>query len=353
MLRRTLIILSFVTAFIVVSEPMRSVQGILMTDAEFAMVNTTNGPEAGIQSGGEGNRFVRALKAPFKALGRLFGRGGKKDDNKFHRLTQKDVKKFETAKLTRITDATMVAAVSPPSGEVTPASQLEHGRNLLNAGNLNEAITELTQVINADPKIAEAYNLLGVAYQIKGLSDLSKRSFESALKLDKHNAQILNNLGYLFYVKGEFKPALERLKKAARLAPDDTRILNNLGLAQSQLGHFDDAYKNFLRAGGEVQGRLNMANRLELAGRSEEALKYFDEAKAAAATEKKADPSAQAITVLVEIKNGKVTFASVPDHKPGLDTVEASAISTARQLRFPKDKNGLEQIVVQVPTAGM
>jgi Flp pilus assembly protein TadD len=355
MLKRTLTVFSLVLALVVIAEPRRTAHGVLMTETEIAQLDAADAAASDAEmKSDDGNRFVRVLKAPFKAIGRLFGRGGKKDDNKFHRLSEKDVKKFETAKLTRVNDATMVATVPPASGNPSSAEQLERGRTLLNAGSLEEAITDLQQLVAADPKIAEAHNLLGVAYQMKGLPDLARRSFESALKVDKNNAQILNNLGYLFYVNGEFKPALERLKKAARLAPEDNRILNNLALAQTQLGQFDDAYKNFLKAGGEVQGRLNMANRLELAGRTEDARKYFEDAQLAAEAQKKADPNAHAVTVLVEVKNGKVTFASVPDHKPGLDTYEASAINIARQLRFPKEKNGLEQVVLHVPiTPGM
>jgi Flp pilus assembly protein TadD len=355
MLKRTLAVLSLAIAIVVWSEPARTVHGVLMTENEVALVaaNDTTSADADMKSS-EGNKFVRALKAPFKALGRLFRRGGKKDDNKFHRLSEKDVKKFQTAKVTKITDATMVATLPPASADATLTERLERGRTLLNTGDLDQAITEVSQMVTADPKTSEAHNLLGVAYQMKGLPDLARRSFETALKLDKNNAQILNNLGYLFYVNGEFKSALDRLKKAARLAPEDTRILNNLALAQTQLGQFDDAFKNFLKAGGEVQGRLNMANRLELAGRSEEAQKHFEDAKLAAEAQKKADPNAHAVTVLVELKNGKVTFASVPDHKPGFETYEASAINMARQLRFPKEKNGLEQVVVHVPvTPGM
>ena len=36
-------------------------------------------PSGDIQKKGD-NTFVRVIKAPFKVIGRLFGRGGKKDD---------------------------------------------------------------------------------------------------------------------------------------------------------------------------------------------------------------------------------------------------------------------------------
>ncbi len=177
---------------------------------------------------------------------------------------------------------------------------------------------------------------------------MARNSFESALKISKNDAQTLNNLGYLLYSMSDFRGALEPLKKAARLAPDDPRILNNLAMTQSQLGKFDDAAKNFVRAGGEVNGRLNIARRLEVAGRTDEALKNYEAARKMAEAEQKANPGGQSITVLMEIKNGRVIFASVPNHRPGMEAYEASALRLARQRRYATDKNGQESVVVRV-----
>jgi Tfp pilus assembly protein PilF len=195
---------------------------------------------------------------------------------------------------------------------------------------------------------AEAYNLLGIAYQSKGLTQVARSSFEKALKIAKKDPQTLNNLGYLLYVMSDFPGALDYLKKAARLAPNDSRILNNLAMTQSQLGKFDDAAKNFVRAGGEIDGRLNTARRLEIAGRTEEALKNYEAARLRAEAENKANPGAESITVLMEIQNGRVTFASVPNHRPGMEAYEASALRLARQRRYPASKNGQESVVMRV-----
>src|SRR5262245_53938920 len=352
MIKRLMIVLSLVALFVVMAEPRRGSNSMLMTDAEVAIIDAaeanaaeSNGGKDTVQTDGKGNVFVRALKAPFKAIGRIFG-GGKKDENKFHRLTEKDVKQFESAPSTRVNGAILT---NKPAGEIAlddadAPTHLERGRSYLNKGRLNEAIAELSKASTMDEKLAEAHSLLGVAYQYKGLPESARREFEMAVKLDKNNAQYLNNLGYLLYITGDYREALERLSKALKLAPNDKRILNNLALAQSQLGKFDDAYENFVRAGGEVYGRVSIANRLQLAGRSDEAIKYFEAAKVTAENQKKEDPNAQAITVLLEIKNGKITFASVPERRPGLETYEATALRFARKLRFPSDKNGAESV---------
>lgn len=349
MLKRTLIVLSITLVMIVALAPLRSAHGILMTKAEVLMLDSTDASTAnnGQVQEGSGKSFLRVLKAPFKAIGRLFGRG-KKNDNKLHRLSEKDVKKFESTQVTRIEDATAVPAPSTPNADLSAPEHLEQGRVLLNLGKVNEAIAELSIAASMDPKLAEAHNLLGVAFESKGLSEMARESFRTALRLDKNNAGTLNNLGYLFYSNGDYRGAFDQLKKAAGLAPNNARILNNLALAQSQLGKFDDAYKNFVRAEGEVKGRLNIANRLEIAGRSEEALKHFEAARLQAEAEEKSNSSAESIRVVMEIKNGFVTYAAISNPRPGMGAYEASALRMARQRRYPPNQNGQESIVLRV-----
>src|SRR4029078_9062533 len=104
MIKRLMIVLSLVALFVVMAEPRHATNSMLMTDAELAMVDAadTSAVQDNVQTDGKGNVFVRALKAPFKAIGRLFGGGKKKDDNKFHRLSEKDVKQFESAPKNRV-----------------------------------------------------------------------------------------------------------------------------------------------------------------------------------------------------------------------------------------------------------
>jgi len=346
MLKRTLIAISVTVAIVVAVQPLQTVHGILMTNAEWLALNSadTSAADNGQKQEGRDNGFLRALKAPFKAIGRLFGRG--KKDNKLQRISEKEIRRFESAPLNQIKDATVAQASARANPVDNAADHLEEGRTLLNNGNLNEAIEELSTAASMDPGLADARNLLGVAYDRKGLPELARRAFEEALKLDGANAQILNNLGYVLYKNGDYRGAADRLKKAVKLAPDDARILNNLGLAQSQLGKFDDAYKNFARAGGEVTGRLNVANRLEIAGRSEEALKHYEAARLKA--QQSANPGTQEITVVIEVQNGRITFASVKNHRRGMEAYEASALRLVRGRQYPTNKNGQDSVVVRI-----
>jgi Flp pilus assembly protein TadD len=347
MVKRALIIFSFTVGFLFAAETLQSVQGIMMSASELAMVNSATQVSMQYGEGGDkkDNALVRVLKAPFKALGKLFGRG--KSKHGIERLSEKDVKHFESAQVTRVVDAVQEPPQAVPTTDISAAEHVERGRSFLNSDKLNEAVAELSLATSMDPALAEAHNLLGVAYHRKGLTDLALKSLEAALKLDKKNAQILNNLGYLFYDRGDYKHALEPLKKAAKFAPNDARILNNLALTQSQLGKFDDAYKNFARAGGEIEGRLNTANRLEIAGLSEKAREQYQAARAQAEA-KQINRDSQSITVVMEIENGRVKYASISNPRPGLAAYEATALRIARGRRFAAGTNGRESITVRI-----
>src|SRR6185503_13920688 len=99
---------------------------------------------------------------------------------------------------------------------------LEAGREYLLEERYNEAIGELSLATSIDPKLTEAHNLLGVAYDKKGFADRARDSFERAVKMDE-DADTLNNLGFSLYQNGNYRAAVDRLKRAAKLAPQDER----------------------------------------------------------------------------------------------------------------------------------
>jgi Tfp pilus assembly protein PilF len=220
-----------------------------------------------------GNKIVKALAAPFKAFGRLFGH----KDKKLERMTEKDADQFESVGVTRVDDGSYAAAKINVSD--TAQQHLDAGREYLLSGRLNEAIAELSTAASLDPKLNEAHKLLGVAYDQKGLTQRARDSYERAVKFEPEDPETLNNLGFSLYQSGNYRAAVDRLKRAAKLAPTDERILNNLGLALCRLGKFDDAYKNFARAAGPLTGNLNTAKMLERFGRDDDAIKYYEAAK--------------------------------------------------------------------------
>jgi Flp pilus assembly protein TadD len=242
-------------------------------------VVATAGAEAGSDAAQpkkkKGGLFGKIFKAPFKAVGKIFGKGG---DGKLERMTEKDAEKFESVAVTRVEDSNNKRPDVKDEGG-SARDYLERGRAMLEDGRLNEAVAELSRATSLDPKLSQAHSLLAVAYDRKGLRDRAEDSYRRAIDVNDRDPQALNNLGYSLYLSGNYRAAVDRLKKAAKLAPGDSRILNNLALAQVRLGKYDDAYRNFARAEGEFNGHANVAAMLIRAGREEKAVEHLEAAR--------------------------------------------------------------------------
>ena len=286
MVKRSFIVVALTLVLVTSAVPVRRVSGILMTPDEVAMLDATS-RDGDDQKKGD-NTFMRVLKAPVKAIGRLFGVG--KDDGKPQRLSRKDVKKFESVGAAKIVDArttgfeTPAAAttenISAADAALAPAREnLERGRALLNSGNAAAAITLLSTAVSTDPKLHEGYSLLGIAYEMKGMRDRAFESLQKAVKADDDNGEYLNNLGFLYFKNGDYDTAAKYLKRAVKVAPQVQRYWNNFGLVQAQRAKFDEAYDCFVRAGGEYEGHMNVANRSQAMGYDKTAIKHLEQAR--------------------------------------------------------------------------
>jgi Tfp pilus assembly protein PilF len=277
---RRVIIIFAAFALLVSATALWEVSGDERDGDTAANVVSTSGAEAGSDAATPkkkgGGLFGKILKAPFKAVGKLLGRGG--DDGKLARMSEKDAENFESTGVVRVEDRDNKRPdLKDEGGEAR--DYLERGRALLEGGQLNEAIAELSRAASLDPKLSQAHSLLAVAYDRKGLHDRAEDSYRHAIDVNDRDPQALNNLGYSLYLNGNYRAAVDRLKKAAKLAPGDSRILNNLALAQTRLGKYDDAYRNFARAEGEFNGHANVAALLIRAGREDKAAEHLEAAR--------------------------------------------------------------------------
>ena len=282
-------------------------------DPDANVLEDTGSDAGNAQTKSGGNKVVKVLAAPFKAFGRLFGH---KDNNKIERMTEKDGERFASVGVSKVEDV-RTAEARKVTLEGSALQHLQAGRTYLVNDQLNEAIAELSTAASLDPKLTEAHNLLGVAYDKKGFGDRAKDSYERAVKSDSDDPETLNNLGFSLYQAGNYRAAVDRLKRAAKIAPTDERVLNNLGLALCRLGKFDDAYKSFARAGGPLNGNLNLARMLERFGREDDAIRYYETARQieplnTIALRRLADLY-QRVGKLGEAQEARVALASLPN----------------------------------------
>src|SRR5258705_11781027 len=166
MLKRTLIILSMSIALVVAAEPLQTVHGVVMTGTEWLATNTVEPNAAnaanaisaakGQKSDGQGNGFLRALGAPFRAIGRLFGRG-KKNENKLERIAEKNGKRFESVPGTQVskttqapeTNSTANAKTENPGMSTTPGMSTPPGMSATAANTLSTAAQSPVDALGA------------------------------------------------------------------------------------------------------------------------------------------------------------------------------------------------------------
>ena len=243
----------------------------------------------------EGKGFMYALSAPFRAIGRLFD-GGKKKDQQPKRVSDKTAAKFESTPVMRVTNNDSAAPTAIPRSEWDPFQvRLSKGRQLLSAGDANGAIAELSLATSINPKSAEAYKLLGLACARQLLNDRALKAFEAAVKIDEHNADNLNNFGYMLYKTGDYERATKYLKRASKIEPKNARVWNNLAVVQCQRGKFDEAYVSFVNAVGEFGAHLNVAIQLQRFGFAKDAIAHLERAHAIKPT------SSEVLTKLVTL----------------------------------------------------
>jgi len=72
-------------------------------------------------------------------------------------------------------------------------SQVDFGINVAQRGLWREAIYRWEKAVELDPKYAQAYNDLAIAYEHEGMLDKARKAYDKALELEPNNAQIRQN----------------------------------------------------------------------------------------------------------------------------------------------------------------
>jgi tetratricopeptide (TPR) repeat protein len=122
--------------------------------------------------------------------------------------------------------AQTILRILPENADV----QLMLGRLQRKNGQLDQAISHLSNAINEDPYLIDAYIELGKTYQ-------ERRDFEKAIKVFQQGSQVNPGDASLYYHTGmalkeckNFRDAETMLKEAKKYAPDDPNIIRQLGV---------------------------------------------------------------------------------------------------------------------------
>lgn len=114
-------------------------------------------------------------------------------------------------------------------------------------GDVDGAITSFTKSIDIAAS-AEAYNDRGIAYLIKGQSDLAIEDYNHAISIDANNGDAYNNRAWTYFKLGRLNEALSDADRAVRLIPGKAYAWDTRGHIHEALGNRRSAIQDFDKA---------------------------------------------------------------------------------------------------------
>jgi tetratricopeptide (TPR) repeat protein len=185
------------------------------------------------------------------------------------------------------------------------ASQFAKARQAYEARDFGQAKSLLKQVLQADPKLAVAYLLLGRAEVKSGEISEAIQHYQQALKLQPKSFQGHYYLALAYLRQKNLELGRRELQEAVALNPKHSDAVYNLGVVLLDLGQPQDALANLRRARELGPPRPDIAYNLI---RADLALQHPEEARleaAAAAKSLAADPAWHAAVGRLFLENGQ------------------------------------------------
>jgi tetratricopeptide (TPR) repeat protein len=151
-------------------------------------------------------------------------------------------------------------AIEPPSNDAS-ADALEERADALRAEKLYlDALDYYRAALAKKPRTAPLHNKIGIVELLMQRWPDAKKSFESAIKIDKAYSDAYNNLGVIFYIGKKYGKAIDRYNKAIRLKEDTASYYSNLGAALFSKKEFEKsavAYSHALELDPDVFERTS------------------------------------------------------------------------------------------------
>jgi tetratricopeptide (TPR) repeat protein len=122
------------------------------------------------------------------------------------------------------------------------------GIHFYNQKEFSKAVQAYQKVIELDPTYVEAYNNLGITYQMIGDTEKAFNSYEKAIKINPGYEKGYNNLGILLLLKDRYGEALEAFQKALAINSNNIESHINLGILFKKSGRLEKAIESYQTA---------------------------------------------------------------------------------------------------------
>lgn len=118
----------------------------------------------------------------------------------------------------------------------------------MQSGESEQAVELLIEAIRAKPDAAMFYSDLGLALVRVGRCDDAASAYSAAIEVDQNCVAAHYNYAALLSSLNRTKEALQHLQQVVQLDPQHFRAHNNLGSALQELGRLDEAAESFRQA---------------------------------------------------------------------------------------------------------
>lgn len=143
----------------------------------------------------------------------------------------------------------------------------EEGIELLHAGEIDQAVTELLRAAREDPGNEYAFHFLGHAYFEKEAYPEALKSYIEALRLAPEYVGAMVGAGQTLRMMGEYDRAIRMGQRVLRKDQDDADALFLVGAAHFQKGENQAAKRyleRYLETGPELEVALEVEGMLQV-----------------------------------------------------------------------------------------
>ena len=165
-----------------------------------------------------------------------------------------------------------------------PQDQQQSVINLYNQGQLQQALEQVTVLLQQFPNSSFLYNICGAVYKELGQLDASIEAYKKSIAVKPDYEDAWNNIGSAFKSQGKLEEAIEAYNKALAIKPDYAVAHNNMGNALKEQGKLEEAIEAFNKAlaikPNYAKAYNNVGNSLKEQGKLEEAIEAYKKALA-------------------------------------------------------------------------
>ena len=154
--------------------------------------------------------------------------------------------------------------------------------SLFNQGQLQQALSESSQLLERFPNSVILYNIAGACNAGLMQFDAAINNYKKALKINPYYADAYSNMGNVLKDKGDLEAAIESYKQALKIKPDYAQAYSNMGIALKGKGDLNAAissYKQALKIKPDyAEAYNNMGSALNDKGDLEAAIENYKQA---------------------------------------------------------------------------